>query len=96
MFDARHVKNLVETAIRLLDRPGWHPKDGGEWKSKDPEAVITFHKGNRFQPKPCYTLCGPEFGLWVGNLNHLTGRNVGKPTQNFTPEQIKSQGLRRE
>lgn len=86
MAKSKEVKNLVESAIRMLDEGSWHPCDGGQYKYNG--IVVIFHRATRFQPKPFYTVFSDYLGKWQGNLNGCTGRNIGKPLQIYTPEQL--------
>ncbi len=42
----------------------------------------------RFCVKASYRVVGGEVGVWVGYLNGASHKNVGKPNQLYTPEQL--------
>jgi hypothetical protein len=83
-----HIKGIVEGAMRSLDDGDWSPAIGGEWACRFTGNKVYFQKATRFCPKVTYRVTGPELGVWVGCLNGASHRNIGKPVQNHTPEQI--------
>jgi len=81
------IKNLVASAIRILDGDGWSPLCGGEWTAMN-GAIVIINKPTRFCVKPSYRVVHPLFGVWIGYLNGSSGRNVGKAAQTMTAEQM--------
>lgn len=81
------IKGLVESAIRILDDGDWSPLQGGEWNASN-GALVIINKPTRFCVKPSYRVVHPEFGVFVGNLNGATGRNVGKSAQVMTKQRM--------
>lgn len=82
------IKSIVETAIRMLNEGGWNPSQGGEWQSNHVEIKVVFNKPTRFCVKASYRVVGKEVGVWVGYLSGAGHKNVGKPNQLYTPEQL--------
>lgn len=85
--NAAQIKSLVESAIRMLDDGVWQPANGGEWTAMNGAQVI-LNVATRFSPRPHYRVIHPLFGVWTGALNGSSGRNIGKPCQLFTAEQV--------
>jgi hypothetical protein len=84
----RNVRKIVETAIRMLDENGWSPAFGGVWSSKHVDVTVEFNKPTRFCTKASYRVKGSEIGVWMGYLNGASHKNIGKPVQVYTPEQL--------
>lgn len=82
------IKSIVETAIRMLDEGDWNPSQGGAWQSNYVDIRVEFNKPTRFCVKASYRVVGGEVGVWVGYLNGASHKNVGKPNQLYTPEQL--------
>lgn len=82
------IKSIVETAIRMLDEGGWNPSQGGVWQSKHVDLRVEFNKPTRFCVKASYRVVGGAIGVWTGYLNGASHKNVGKPNQLYTPEQL--------
>ena len=82
------IKSIVETAISMLDECGWSPSQGGIWQSHHADFRVEFNKPTRFCVKTSYRVVGREIGVWVGYLNGASHKNIGKPNQLYTPEQL--------
>lgn len=82
------ITGLVESAIRMLDENGWNPSHGGEWKSPFVDITVTFQKPSRWCTKASYQVIGKDVGLWRGYMNGAGHKNIGKPTQIYTSEQL--------
>lgn len=92
MSVASEIRGLVEAAIRRLgqDNALWAPIHGGEWTAMN-GAVVIINKATRFCVKPSYRVIHPEFGVFNGYLNGVTGRNVGKAAQVMTKSQMEAE-----
>lgn len=82
------IKSIVETAIRMLDEGGWNPSQGGVWQSKHVDLRVEFNRPTRFCVKASYRVVGRDVGVWVGYLNGASHKNIGKPNQIYSPEQL--------
>jgi len=88
MMKIAQIKSIVETAMRMLDEDGWNPSHGGAWQSKHIDVSVDFNKPTRFCTKASYRVVGKEIGVWAGYLNGASHKNIGKPKQIYTPEQM--------
>lgn len=82
------ITGLVESAIRMLDENEWNPSHGGEWKSPFVDITVTFQKPSRWCTKASYQVIGKDVGLWRGYMNGAGYKNIGKPNQIYSPEQL--------
>ena len=82
------IKSIVEAAIRMLNEDGWNPSHGGVWQSNHVNLRVEFYKPTRFCVKASYRVIGEDVGLWAGYLNGASHKNVGKPNQIYTPEEL--------
>jgi len=59
-----------------------------QWRSKHVDVTVIFQKPTRYCPKASYRVIGSEIGVWVGYLHGASHKNIGKPVQVYTPEQL--------
>ena len=72
----------------MLDEYEWNPCHGSEWKFLFVDITVTFQKPSRWCTKASYQVIGKAVGLWRGYMDGAGHKNIGKPTQIFTSEQL--------